>query len=82
MVPIVISVVSMLVSITTAWLTLFRRGTVRMTQPTVIFLGPDGGSGLGNVLPKVYLRTLLFSTAKRGRIIENMHVTVSRNETH
>jgi len=82
MVPIVISVVSMLVSITTAWLTLFRRGTVRMTQPTVIFLGPDGGSRPGNVLPKVFLRTLLFSTAKRGRVIESMHVAVSRNETH
>jgi hypothetical protein len=84
MVPIVISVVSLLVSITTAWLTLFRRGTVRMTQPTVIFLGPDGGSpsGLGNMLPKVFLRTLLFSTAKRGRVVESMHIAVSRNETH
>jgi hypothetical protein len=84
MVPIVISVVSLLVSITTAWLTLFRRGTVRMTQPTVIFLGPDGGSPSrrGNVLPKVFLRTLLFSTAKRGRVIESMHIAVSRNETH
>lgn len=84
MVPIVISVVSLLVSITTAWLTLFRRGTVRMTQPTVIFLGPDGGSPSrpGNVLPKVFLRTLLFSTAKRGRVVESMHVAVLRNETH
>jgi hypothetical protein len=81
MVPIVISVVSILVSITTAWLTLFRRGTVRMTQPTVIFFGPDGGSKPNNVLPKVFLRTLLFSTAKRGRVIESMHVTVSRSET-
>src|SRR5271170_454856 len=31
--------------------------------------------------PKVYLRTLLFSTSKRGRVIESMHVTLSRNET-
>src|ERR1035437_9310995 len=83
MTPIVISVVSLLVSITTAWLTLFRRGTIKMTQPTVIFLGPDGGSSSRpGGLPKVFLRTLLFSTAKRGRVIESMHVAVSRNETH
>jgi hypothetical protein len=84
MTPIVISVVSLLVSITTAWLTLFRRGTVMMTQPTVIFFGPDGGSPSrpGKPLPKVFLRTLLFATAKRGRVIESMHVGVSRNETH
>ena len=41
MAPILISVVSLLMSATVAWLTLFRRGTVKMTQPTVIFFGPD-----------------------------------------
>ena len=83
MVPILISSLSLLVSLTTAWLTLFRRGTVRMTQPTIIFFGPDGGSiRPGSEPPKVFLRTLLFSTAKRGRIIESMHVALSRTETH
>lgn len=56
-----------------------------MTQPTLIFFGPDtpvAGIGLKNPLPKIYLRTLLFSTSKRGRIIENMHIALSRNETH
>ncbi|MEQ1793406.1 MAG: hypothetical protein ABL970_04365 [Nitrospira sp.] len=33
-------------------------------------------------LPKVFLRTLLFSTSKRGRVIESIHVALSRNETH
>jgi hypothetical protein len=33
-------------------------------------------------LPKVYLRTLLFSTSKRGRVVESMHVALSRNEMH
>jgi hypothetical protein len=80
--PVVISVVSLLVSITVAWQTMFRRGTVKMTQPTVIFLGPDGrGTRSDNSLPKVFLRTLLFATAKRGRIIECMYVTLSKNET-
>lgn len=68
-----------MVSITTAWLTLLRRGTVKMTQPTVIFFGPDGGS---RPLPKVFLRTLLFCSSRRGRIIESMHVALARNETH
>ena len=54
-----------------------------MTQPTVIFLGPDTPRSPDNpAQPKVYLRTLLFSTSKRGRVIESMHVALSRNETH
>jgi hypothetical protein len=31
--------------------------------------------------PKVYLRTLLFSTSQRGRVIQSMHVALLRNET-
>jgi hypothetical protein len=54
-----------------------------MTQPTVIFFGPDTPRAREDTpLPKVFLRTLLFSTSKRGRVIESMHVALSRNETH
>jgi len=82
MVPVVVSVLALAVSSVTAWLTLFRRGTVRMTQPTVVFFGPDTPRSRSEApLPKVFLRTLLFSTSKRGRVIESMHVTLSRNET-
>lgn len=79
---ITISALALGVSSVTAWLTLFRRGTVKMTQPTVIYFGPDAPRSR-NVPPppKVYLRALLFSTSKRGRVIESMHVTLSRNET-
>jgi hypothetical protein len=78
-----ISTLALGVSATTAWLTLFRRGTVKMTQPTVIFFGPDMPRSHGDTpLPKVYLRTLLFGTSKRGRVIESMHVALSRNEMH
>jgi len=74
----VISALALATSAVTAWLTLLRRGTVKMTQPTVIFFGPDGPrEARGNTSPKVFLRTLLFSTSKRGRIIENMYVTLS-----
>jgi hypothetical protein len=68
------------VSITNAYLTLFRRGTVRMTQPTTIYFGPDG-SAKHSPLPKVYLRTLLYSTSKRGQIIESMFVKLHRGES-
>jgi hypothetical protein len=78
-----ISTLSLAILATTAWLTLFRRGTVKMTQPTVIFLVPDTPRLHGDTpLPKVYLRTLLFATSKRGRVIESMHVSLSRNEMH
>jgi hypothetical protein len=73
----VISALALTASAFTAWLTLLRRGTVKMTQPTVIFFGPDGPRSSRDGLPKVFLRTLLFSTSKRGRIIENMYVTLT-----
>jgi hypothetical protein len=81
-VSITISALALGVSSVTAWLTLFRRGTVKMTQPTVIFFGPDMPRAQGQPpLPKVYLRALLFSTSRRGRVIECMYVSLSRNET-
>jgi hypothetical protein len=76
MLPIGISMLSLVIASITAWLTL-RRGTVRMTRPTLVFFGPDGPGGP----PKVFLRTLLYSTGKRGRIIENMFIRVRRGES-
>ena len=82
-ISVTISTLALCTSLVTAWLTLFRRGTVKMTQPTVIFFGPDTPHSRDEPpLPKVYLRTLLFATAKRGRVVESMHVALSRNETH
>lgn len=40
-VAVTISALALAVSTATAWLTLFRRGTMKMTQPTVIYFGPD-----------------------------------------
>ena len=79
-VTLTISASALAISATTAWLTLVRRGHVRMTQPTVIFFGPDGGTPNRAPRPKVFLRTLLFSTAKKGRVIESIHVRLSRGE--
>jgi hypothetical protein len=76
-----ISVLALSISALTAWLTLFRRGTIKMTQPTVIYFGPDSGRSNESPRPKVFLRSLLFATSKRGRVIENMFVALSRNES-
>lgn len=77
-ISIVVSVLALAISVATAWLTLFRRGTVRMTQPTTIYFGADASASPS---PKVYLRTLLYSTAKRGQIIESMFVKLRRGES-
>ena len=74
---IIISFFALIISFLTAWFTLFHRGKLRMTQPTIIFFGPDGLSGP----PKIFLRTLLFSTASKGHIVENMYVNLKRRES-
>ena len=77
----VVAILALAVSALTAWLTLLRKGEIRMTQPTVIFFGLDGGSKAEAPSEKVYLRTLLYSTGKRGHIIENMFARLHRGET-
>jgi hypothetical protein len=76
----VISLLALVVSIVTAWLTLFRRGTLKMTRPTVIFFGPDGPPNQGAEV-KVFLLTLLYSTSKRAQILESMYATLRRRES-
>lgn len=71
-----LSMIAVGISAFTLWWTSFRRGTIRMTQPATIFFGPDE-----NGSPKVYLRSLLYSTSKRGQLVEHMYVTLLRAET-
>lgn len=80
-ISLVVSALALAISGLTAWLTLLRRGEVLMTQPTMLFFGPDGGPSSENPPLKVYLRTLLYATSKRGRIIESMYVRLRRGET-
>jgi len=58
----VVSFLALAVSTLTAWLTLLRRGEIRMTLPTLIYFGPDGGSRAEAPPEKGFLRTLLYST--------------------
>lgn len=74
----VLSSLALAISAFTAWLTFFRRGTVRSTKPTVFYFGPDGNEVRR---PKVFLRALLFANSKRGRVIESLHLTLKRDAT-
>ena len=76
----VVSALAIIISGLTAWLTLFRKGRLVMTQPTVVFFGPDGSS-FNSKHNKIYLRTLLYSTAKKGQVLESLHISIHRNET-
>src|SRR2546425_862917 len=67
----IVSVISLVVSSTVAWLTLFRRGTLHMTQPVQIAFTYEDGTK-----PKIFLRTLLYSTGKRGYVIEGLYLNV------
>jgi hypothetical protein len=80
-VSLAVSVLALSISALTAWLTLLRRGTIRMTRPTTIFFGPDGGPPTKRPRMKVYLRTLLYATSRRGRVIESIYVRLTRGET-
>jgi hypothetical protein len=37
--PTVVSVAALTISVITAWLTFFRKGTIQMTNPTVVYFG-------------------------------------------
>ncbi len=53
-----------------------RKGKVKMTKPTIIcFIGQNG-----NDQPKIFIRTLLYSTSERGQYIQNMFVRLIHNE--
>lgn len=74
----IISIVALLISLITFWFSRIQKGSIKMTKPTVIFFGPDGPSA---DLNKVFIRTLLYSTADKGQYIENMYVKLTRGET-
>lgn len=77
-ISIAIAILALVISAVTLWLAHLHRGRLRMTRPTVIFLGPDGGH---NEISKIFLRTLFYSTSKRGQVIENAFVRLRRGES-
>ena len=77
-ISLIISLTALTVSLATFWLTRLQKGVVKMTRPTIIFFGPDGGGERHN---KVFIRTLLYSTSDRGQYIQNMFIRLQRGES-
>lgn len=77
-ISIIVSLTALTISALTFWLTRMKKGIVKMTRPTVIFFGPDGGGGTHN---KVVIRTLLYSTSDRGQYVQNMFIRLQRGES-
>jgi hypothetical protein len=76
MYEIIVSTLALAISAVTAWLTLFRRGQLRMTKPTVMAFAHDGGK------PKIFIRALLYCTADRGRFVETMYANLRQGDTN
>ncbi len=71
-----ISIISLLVSLLTFWLTRMYSGNVKMTRPTIVsLLGQNGTDS-----PKIFIRTLLYSTADKGRYVQDMYIKLSGNQ--
>lgn len=73
-----ISLLALSISGLTLWLSHLRKGRLKMTRPTVIYFGPDAGDEPSS---KLFFRTLLFSSAKRGVVLEHLFVKLRRAET-
>ena len=71
-----VSIIALIISLITVWFTLFRRGSVRSTHPSFVALKYDFVDK-PVVQAKVFLRTLLYSTGKRGLVIQNLFLRVS-----
>jgi len=65
-IAIIVSAAALSVSLVTMWITLFRRGSLKMTQPTTVMFGPDGRHHEGD--PKKFsASTSIFDSKTRTR---------------
>ncbi len=77
----IVSVIALCVSLFTAWFTIFRRGSVRSTHPSFLAFRYDF---VGKSVPqaKIFERSLLFSTGKRGWVVESLFLRVREGERY
>jgi hypothetical protein len=78
-ISIIISILAFLLSATVAWLSLFRRGTLKMTKPSFIAFAYDVDPD-SKPSAKIFIRSLLYSTGKRGHVVENMYLLVRKDD--
>jgi hypothetical protein len=70
-----ISTLALAISSATAWLTL-RRGKLAIARPLLVGFLYDLPAGE----PKIFFRASLYTTGKRGRIVESMYLKIRRGE--
>ena len=70
-----VSLASLVVSASVAWLTLWKPGRVRLVKPSLFAFTNRGDDG-----PKIFFRGLLYSTARRGITLESLFVRLRRGE--
>ena len=75
-IALLISVASLLLSGYAIWVTQFNHGRLKMTQPTLLCMKREFPSAR----PKIFLRTCLFTTGNKGRVIENMFLKVRQTQ--
>jgi hypothetical protein len=71
-----VSIIALLVSLFTLWFTVIRRGNVCSTHPSFIAFRYDF---VGKEIPqaKIFFRSLLYSTGKRGQVIESLFLRLT-----
>jgi hypothetical protein len=71
-----VAIGSFVISIVTLYLTYIQKGKLRLTRPTAIFFVRDGADGKF----KIVVTALLYSTAKRGQVVESMFIKIIKND--
>lgn len=72
-----ISILALVISILTAWFSLFHRGSLKMSRPAFLaFVVED--VPFGGWL-KIFIRSLLFSTGSKGHVVESIILTLKHN---
>jgi hypothetical protein len=66
---------SFLLSLYALWITQLWRGKLKMTQPTLLRLTREKAT----YVPKIILKTCLFTTAPKGCVIESMYLKVHQS---
>jgi hypothetical protein len=77
--PLIISLVSAAISLTTLWFSVLHRGSIKMTRPRLVAL--LRGDGPVADAPKIFMRMLLFSTGKRGQTLESLFAKVHQKNS-
>ena len=69
-----IAALALLVSFANYYSANLKIGQILMTKPTIFFFGWDHAEV---PTPKIFMRSLLFSTSTKGRVLENLYLKVS-----